>query len=310
MTFFEGSEKKIEMVVDGVNLRKLGRSYWEDIVKKCGAEILSQISNDHLDAYLLSESSLFVWDNRMLMITCGQTVLLRSILALIKDLGEQRICCLIFQRKNEYDQSQQVSSFIDDAKVLRELIGGQGLRFGHLDGHHHFVFNSDRPYHPSRGDVTWELLMYHIEGEEGRILRSDPPEKAKTKELLKVQLLQDFIVDDYWFSPCGHSMNAIKGDRYVTTHVTPQEQYSYVSYETNWGIGGESLLPQLVQSLRPDSFDLITFDGSGDFNFGNDYLKWDHVKKDLSCGYHTQFFHYVSVCCEPRDPYPLINEES
>ena len=60
---FEGSEKKIEIVVsDSIgDLRSRGRKYWEKIVSKCNAEIISEVKNDDMIAYLLSESSLFVW---------------------------------------------------------------------------------------------------------------------------------------------------------------------------------------------------------------------------------------------------------
>ena len=67
--FFEGSEKKVEVVVgpEAPNLRFLGRDYWSRIVAEANAAIISVISNEVCDAYLLSESSLFVcrcqsWD--------------------------------------------------------------------------------------------------------------------------------------------------------------------------------------------------------------------------------------------------------
>ena len=307
--FFEGSEKKVEAIVSGVNLRGLGRIYWEDIVRECHGEIISHISGDELDAYLLSESSLLVWDNRVVMITCGQTVLLKSILKLIKDVGKQRILCLIFQRKNEYDQFRQKSSFSDDIKILLELIPGDAYRFGHLDGHHHFVFNLDRPYQPRDGDITSELLMYHIGGEAADILRSENfnqkrEQLKKIRKILKVDTLDGFVIDDHLFYPYGYSMNGIKGGKYVTIHATPQAGFSYVSYETNLEISeGEyaGLLPRLIQRLLPDSFDLITFDGREDGRFNDGYFKWDHVKKRLSCGYYVQFFHYVSTHCDPRE---------
>ena len=76
--FFEGSEKKIELVVNSKvkDLRALGDSFWEEVVGKCQAEILSKISSSRVDSYLLSESSLFVWSDRFIMITCGQTQLI------------------------------------------------------------------------------------------------------------------------------------------------------------------------------------------------------------------------------------------
>jgi S-adenosylmethionine decarboxylase len=78
--FFEGSEKKIEIIFkpSAPNLRALGKPFWEDVVWASGAKILSQVSNEHMDAYLLSESSLFVYDRYLVMITCGRTRLIQA----------------------------------------------------------------------------------------------------------------------------------------------------------------------------------------------------------------------------------------
>ncbi|MCY4643490.1 MAG: adenosylmethionine decarboxylase [Bacteriovoracales bacterium] len=306
--FFEGSEKKVEMVVSGVNLRGLGKAYWEDVVRQCRAEMISSISNDHVDAYLLSESSLFVWGDRMVMITCGATVLMQSILKLVEDLGRERMDSLIFQRKNEYDQSKQKSSFLEDVRLLREMVPGKAHRFGRLDGHHHFIFNLDRPYRPAFKDMTSELLMYHVEGEAAQTLCHGGREKGEEiRALLGLEKREGLMVDDHFFKPCGYSANAIEGPRYITVHVTPQEDYSYVSYETSLDVEGgyRGLLGGLVRSLRPDSFDLVTFDADLKEGFEDGYFKWDHVKENLSCGYKTEFFHYVSVCYDPRAPQAL-----
>ena len=41
-------------------------------------------------------------------------------------------------------------------------------------------------------------------------------------------------IDDYLFEPCGYSMNGItKVGHYMTIHITPEPDFSYVSFETN-----------------------------------------------------------------------------
>ena len=47
----------------GPSLRELGRPFWDEVVRRSRAQVLSVISNDACDAYLLSESSLFVLDD-------------------------------------------------------------------------------------------------------------------------------------------------------------------------------------------------------------------------------------------------------
>ena len=76
LLFFEGSEKKAEVVVNSQNLSLLNdisNTFWQELVKCCNAQILSSIENEHCKAFLLSESSLFVWHERFVILTCGVT---------------------------------------------------------------------------------------------------------------------------------------------------------------------------------------------------------------------------------------------
>lgn len=84
--FFEGSEKKIEVIIadSSLNIREFGQAFWADIVACANAEILSSISNEDCDAYLLSESSLFVWQDRFVMLTCGTTTLADAVMSFIE----------------------------------------------------------------------------------------------------------------------------------------------------------------------------------------------------------------------------------
>ena len=81
--FFEGSEKKFEVVVsaNSPDLRSLGEQRWREIVTASGAHVLSRMRGAHCDAYLLSESSLFVFAHKVVMITCGRTRLVDAVAA-------------------------------------------------------------------------------------------------------------------------------------------------------------------------------------------------------------------------------------
>ncbi|MCB0357905.1 MAG: hypothetical protein KDD40_12900, partial [Bdellovibrionales bacterium] len=72
--FFEGSEKKleIELSISAGDLREKPFSFWEALVNKAQAKIISKIESSECRAFLLSESSLFVWSNRLTLITCGR----------------------------------------------------------------------------------------------------------------------------------------------------------------------------------------------------------------------------------------------
>ena len=87
---FEGIEKKFELLVsnDQPSLRSQSPGFWEHVVRAAGADIIARTSSPSCDAYLLSESSLFVSDHRAVMITCGTTNLVASIEALLNEIPD------------------------------------------------------------------------------------------------------------------------------------------------------------------------------------------------------------------------------
>ena len=44
-------------------------------------------------------------------------------------------------------------------------------------------------------------------------------------------LLPGAAIDDYVFEPCGYSMNGLEGALASSIHVTPEEGWSYASFE-------------------------------------------------------------------------------
>ena len=260
---FEGSEKKIEIVVSSSigDLRQRGIDYWEKIVSKCHAEIISEIKNEKVTAYLLSESSLFVWENSILMITCGKTSLVNSLVEIIKDFGVLNIENVIFQRKNEYYSHLQISNFYDDLEKLKSFLPGKAWRLGDLDGHHNFIFYYEQSENKFKNDRTFELLMYNIDFHVGDKLRSEKLNLNNVREILGLdKLFSDYELDDYLFNPFGYSINGIKGDLYFTIHLTPEKDGSYVSFETNDdSLPSDLLISHFTKISSPKSFDTISF---------------------------------------------------
>ena len=88
---FEGSEKKMEIdfiPMDGSDvellpadggLRTYNRQYWSDIIALLNGSILLHDPQEKFDAYLISESSLFVYNDRIVILTCGTTLLLKTL---------------------------------------------------------------------------------------------------------------------------------------------------------------------------------------------------------------------------------------
>ncbi len=306
--FFEGAEKKLEIIVSKEHqpLYQQPDSFWEELVQQCEATILSSIRNEKQLAFLLSESSLFVWDDRLLMLTCGQTKLIKSAQFFIDKFGADHIDCLFFQRKNEYRSHLQPTDFIQDAKLLDGLMEGEALRLGKMHSHHTQLFHTTKAYEPIDEDRTCELLMYDMAPEVIDFLTREDLNREEIREFFQFEkILPGFQLDDFVFKPYGYSLNGIRGEDYFTVHITPQETSPYVSFETNLKICEKSqvLLHQILEILRPFSFDVMTFNCSTEFDFGQTYMKTIHVKDSLAIGYDVHFRYYNKKMDTPEKVY-------
>ncbi len=317
--FFEGSEKKFEIQVKGVDLLSWPKEYWSELVSKSEAQILSEISNDYCKAYLLSESSLFVWKDRLTMITCGQTSLINALNFLMEKFKKEDIEFLIFERKNEYFPREQSSHFYDDVKKLKALkLEGPALRFGPADEHHLYLYHLDTCYRSDENDMTLELLMYDLAPEKIKLFQK---RGLKSEELRKQSgienILSGFQIDDFVFEPYGYSLNAIKKDKYFTIHVTPQELGCYVSFETNITCDQmyKTVVSNVLEVFKPRAFDMVTF-ANCDLDFlpaqsltAVPYALRRRVQKELSCGYNVNYSTYISDINKIEKPHVLKDVE-
>ena len=266
--FFEGREKKLELWVRSptIALRSFGRPFWTAVVQKAGAQILSTLSNDQCDAYLLSESSLFVYDQRLLMITCGRTDLVAAVPEIATRLSVDDVDLLIYERKSQHFPEYQPTNFFDDVRLLNRMLPGSAFRYGDDGEHHVFLFHHSRHgFRAPAQDSTLELLMYNWDpAVAGRFSGESQRRRGPIRDEFGVgHILSGYQIDDFAFEPMGYSLNAIRENAYYTVHVTPQPQGSYVSFETNHRFESETDRNTCIQKLlgifRPDSFDILFF---------------------------------------------------
>jgi hypothetical protein len=91
---FEGSEKRVEVdfswtANSNSSLRHLIREQLDELMTLAACTIVSSRSNADFDAYVLSESSLFVYPQKWILKTCGTTKLLNSVPRLLEMAKEQ-----------------------------------------------------------------------------------------------------------------------------------------------------------------------------------------------------------------------------
>ena len=309
-SFFEGPEKKLELVVTPElgSLRELGDDVWRRVVDAAGAKILSSMRNAECNGYLLSESSLFVFDDWLAMITCGQTTLVDAFEEVLRWVPSDAIAFMVYERKSEHYPEHQPTTFYDDARRLQALVPGRAVRFGDEHGHYVQMFHSSRPFQPETTDPTLEVLMHAIDPEVARRFVGGAPEGRSMATALGIErILPGFITSEHVFEPAGYSLNALKGPEYYTIHVTPEAEGSYVSFETNHAFPGrlDDLVGSIVDIFQPRAFDVLMFSPDLEAQLSIEgYLLGDHVVDRLA-GYHVSYFQYFVPPTHPRAPYRL-----
>ena len=116
---FEGSEKRVEIDFNftastpDAGLRALSRAQLDELMSLAACTIVSQRRNEFLDAYVLSESSLFVYPTKWVLKTCGTTKLLNAVprlLEMASALGMESRRCM-YSRASFLFPEQQVCFF-------------------------------------------------------------------------------------------------------------------------------------------------------------------------------------------------------
>ncbi|XP_021030289.1 S-adenosylmethionine decarboxylase proenzyme [Mus caroli] len=118
--FFEGTEKLLEVWFSrqqsdasqgSGDLRTIPRSEWDVLLKDVQCSIISVTKTDKQEAYVLSESSMFVSKRRFILKTCGTTLLLKALVPLLKLArdysGFDSIQSFFYSRKNFMKPSHQ-----------------------------------------------------------------------------------------------------------------------------------------------------------------------------------------------------------
>ncbi len=301
---FEGSEKKLEIIFSAksLSLRSLPEKFWQDIIKTCGASIIKSSKLPFINSYILSESSLFIWDHRLVLITCGKTTLPNSLLKILKTIPKKDIEIVFYQKKNEFFPWAQKSHFSKDVDIIEKSIKGLSYQFGPLHDHHFLLFYSPSDYKSDVKDNTLEILMYDS------LFVTDTSQKVirDLKKQLEV-ILPGFEIQEHFFQPSGYSLNAVRECFYYTIHITPEKPFFYISFETNFEQSSSHVfIDKLLNVFKSRSFDLIFFKSIG--QAGKHYNSSESLRNAfyhqvLDCGYEVSYMNFHQVQNTPRPPW-------
>jgi len=294
LPFFEGTEKRIEVDFAGEgDLRKVPNADWEEVIRLSQTLALHRKETEQFTSYLLSESSLIIYPTKLVLKTCGRTVPISGVKKMFScassvGLEPEWLC---YSRKNFLAPGEQptvhASSEVEIATCKSACNNvGDSYILGPLTGEHWLVYDAQFKVTDcsQRGDFHVDIMMYNLDPTCCRHFFSTAPEgcptaaKAMTKEsgLGDCADLINGEVDDYCFAPCGYSCNIhAKDGAYAMVHVTPQEDCSYASFETNFGSQMDSvshqqvgaslsgLVRRVLQVFRPGKFTMTLFMDQG-----------------------------------------------
>lgn len=268
---FEGFEKRLEITFSdppvfsdptGMGLRALTRAQLDMILEPAACTIVSQLSNSVFDSYVLSESSLFVYPMKIILKTCGTTKLLLSIDPILKlaDSVGLTVSGIMYSRGTFNFPDAQLSphrSFSEEVSFLNGYFGNLA------SGSHAYVLGDpmipNRYWHvysasaadvedPTAG-ITLEMCMTGLDRAKAAVFYKGEGNGAK--EMTKLSGISDIIpshvICDFDFDPCGYSMNGIDCGAYSTVHVTPEDGFSYASYEAMGFVPGSFRFGEVVQ---------------------------------------------------------------
>lgn len=288
---FEGFEKRLEIsfsepsfFIDpqGLGLRALTRAQLDSILEPAQCTIVSNLSNSEFDSYVLSESSLFVYPFKIVLKTCGTTKLLLSIPPILQlaDSLSLTVSSVKYSRGSFIFPNYQPAphrNFTEEVAVLNEY-------FGHKDAQAYVIGDPNVPnrnWHiysaASKGiennkntQITLEMCMTKLNRDNasvfykksGSIGACEMTKKSGINEIIPTHEICDFE-----FDPCGYSMNGIEGSSYSTVHVTPEDGFSYASYEAMGfdpeAIGFEPLVKRVLKCFGPAEFSVAVTCSNG-----------------------------------------------
>ena len=251
---FEGFEKRLEISFfepsifvdpEGRGLRSLSKAQLDEILEPAECTIVSSLSNDHVDSYVLSESSLFVYPYKIIIKTCGTTKLLLSIAPILKfaDTLSLAVQSVRYTRGSficPAAQSYPHRNFSEEVAVLDSYFGKLGLSSNayvmgssdKLQNWHVYSASAETVCTPHPA-YTVEMCMTGLDREMASVFYKSQSGSAAvmtyTSGIRKI--LPDSQICDFDFDPCGYSMNAIEGAAISTIHVTPEDGFSYASFE-------------------------------------------------------------------------------
>ncbi|PIN21882.1 S-adenosylmethionine decarboxylase [Handroanthus impetiginosus] len=214
------------------------------------------------------------------MKTCGTTKLLHSIPQILKlaDSLSLAVQSVRYSRGTfifENSQPAPHRSFAEEIAYLNSFFkNGSGYllgdpKFPNRNWHIYVAVGDSQPAVNPTAAVNLEMCMTGLDREKAAVFfKNSGCDGEMTKKSGINQIIPSHEICDFEFDPCGYSMNAIEGAAYSTVHVTPEDGFSYASYEAMGldmgSIGLNPLVKRVLKCFEPGQFSVaVTCPGGG-----------------------------------------------
>ena len=252
---FEGVEKRIELrfIVaeeDSRGLRAFPRSTLDGFCDAAKCAIIHTELDTCFDSYILSESSLFVFRDRLMIKTCGTTLPLDAVPIIISaavDYGFEPLD-MTYSRSSfvfpdlqlfPHDSLDNELEYLDNMSgVFPAVLEQKSLILGSTSGPYWLVHTkrfSEQTVPSSQ--VIVDCIMTGLSANARSLYWKDNSVELSENDRIMSRTIESIDsslrVVGKAFDPCGFSANAHGDDNenYMTVHVTPEESFSYASVE-------------------------------------------------------------------------------
>ena len=223
-------------------LKAVPSQIWKDMLELVNCKVLSVVESEHVDAYLLSESSMFVFPHKLILKTCGTTTLLAGLPRILEiaalfakfphRVANQKLGTgtaaipyrVFYSRKNFLFPDRQHGPhrcWRDEVNSLDRLfLGGSAYMIGKMNGEHWYLYLTEPntiltpPSTPKRQETETKYLNLPLSKVALTASDNYDDDQDETLELLMTDLDQDKAKQYY----LDHASAVAEGQYYEQAH--------------------------------------------------------------------------------------------
>lgn len=256
---------------------------WEDMLDLVNCKVLSTVQSPHVDAYLLSESSMFVFPHKLILKTCGKTTLLSGLprmleIAAIEAGFSHRVANpalgtataaipyrVFYSRKNFVFPDCQRGphrSWRDEVKSLDRIFqGGSAYMIGKMNGDHWYLYLTSPntmltpPATPDRTETPTKMLDLPMSKAAISSCKGEEEDEDETLEVLMTDLDPENAKQFY----LEHASAVAEGQYYQKAREAEVDVQQYIGSLNDEANGTKvSVSKQSLQPIAEEEVDVFS----------------------------------------------------